>query len=416
MQFRKSMEVTGSCILLGGSLWASGLQAATEEELQAQEQLRFEIQQLKLINQSQAQQLQALEARLQGVEQRTDNLADSAQAQGAGGEPQPEDGEVKREAGPSQSVENVLQAEHTLFSNKWTVDASFNYSHYDRKQLVLDGFLALDAIFLGDISVDDVESDIISLDFGARYNVTDRWQLGVRVPFLSRFSTYTKNTAADEGVVQSDVDTTFRLGDLELSSYYQLMPESQLWPDTVWNLRLKAPTGKDPYGIKNITREYDDGSIHIYPSELPTGSGLWALSTGFSFVKTTDPAILFASIEYTHQFAGSFDDISSEVDITQPGEVRLGDAISYGIGMALALNDRTSLSFAFSQRIQEEAETKISGGSWENVKSSDGNAATFTTGVTYAIGSKSAISTSIGIGLTPDSPDFSLTVRFPYSF
>jgi len=415
MRFKKRMEITGGCVLLGSSVLATGVQAATEEEIQAQEQLRFEIQQLKLINQNQAQQIQAMEARLQGMEQQA-GIEPAAAAQPAGQSTQTAEADVKREAGPSQSVENVLQEEHTLFSNKWTVDASLNYSHYDRKQLVLDGFLALDAIFLGDISVDDVESDIISLDFGTRYNVTDRWQLGVRVPFLSRYSTYTKNTAADEGVVQSDVDTSFKLGDLELSSYYQLFPESGRWPDTVWNVRLKAPTGKDPYGIKNVTREYDDGSIHIYPSELPTGSGLWALSTGFSFVKTIDPAILFASIEYTHQFANSFDDISSEVDVTQPGEVRLGDSISYGLGMALALNDRTSLSFAFSQRIQEEAETKVSGESWENVKSSDGNAATFTSGVTYALGSKSAISTSVGIGLTPDAPDFSLSMKFPYSF
>jgi len=416
MQFRKRMEITGSCILLSSSILATGVQAATEEELLSQEQLRFELQQLKLINQNQAQQIQAMEARLRGVEQQTGIAAGGAAAQASGTAAQTANEEVKREAGPSLSVENVLQEEHTLFSNKWTIDASFNYTHYDRKQLVLDGFLALDAIFLGDISVDDVESDIISLDFGACYNLTDRWQLGVRVPFLSRYSTYTKNTAADEGVVQSDVDSSFKLGDMELSSYYQLIPESRSWPDTVWNVRLKAPTGKDPYGIKSITREYEGGSIHTYPSELPTGSGLWAMSTGLSFVKTTDPAILFASIEYTHQFADSFDDISSEVDVTQPGEVRLGDSISYGVGMALALNDRTSLSFAFSQRIQDEAETKLPGGDWEKVTSSDGNAATFTTGVTYAVGSKSAISTSLGIGLTPDSPDFSFSIKFPYSF
>lgn len=428
MRFRKRIEITGGCVLLSSSVLAAGVQAATEEELQAQEQLRFEIQQLKLINQNQAQQIQAMEARLQGVEQRTDDLTSTVQTQGAGNGSQSANGEIKREAGPSQSVENVLQEEHTLFSNKWTVDASLNYTHYDRKQLVLDGFLALDAIFLGDISIDDVESDIISLDFGARYNVTDRWQLGVRVPFLSRYSTYTKNTASDDGIAQADVDTNFKLGDIELSSYYQLFQETQRWPDTVWNVRLKAPTGKDPYGIKNVENEFvdDNGTpgddsddiitFHTYPGELPTGSGLWALSTGFSFVKTTDPAILFANIEYTHQFAESFSDISSEAGVTQPGDVRLGDSLSYGLGMAFALNDRTSLSFAFSQRIQEEAETKLPGEGWRTVKSSDGNAATFTTGVTYALGSKSAVSTSVGIGLTPDAPDFSLTIRFPYSF
>ena len=68
----------------------------------------------------------------------------SAQAQQDGTQ-----GEVVREARPSQSVEDVLREEHALFSDRLTIEPGISYSYSDRSQLALRGFLALDAIFLG---------------------------------------------------------------------------------------------------------------------------------------------------------------------------------------------------------------------------------------------------------------------------
>lgn len=133
-------------------------------------------------------------------------------------------------------------------------------------------------------------------------------------------------------------------------------------------------------------------------------------------MKTVDPAILFASIDYTHQFANDFSDISSDPDVTTPGEVRLGDSLGFGFGVAFAINDRMSLSLAYSQRLQEESESKASGGPWVTAIGSDANAATFTTGITYALDPSLSMSTSLGIGLTPDSPDFTVGIKFPYRF
>ncbi|WP_230370715.1 hypothetical protein [Paludibacterium denitrificans] len=70
------------------------------------------------------------------------------------------------------------------------------------------------------------------------------------------------------------------------------------WPDIVWSLHAKAPTGSNPYGIKLIPSAGND-NLSV-PERLPTGNGVWAYSTGLSFVKTVDPAVLFASVGYTH--------------------------------------------------------------------------------------------------------------------
>lgn len=191
-------------------------------------------------------------------------------------------------------------------------------------------------------------------------------------------------------------------------SAYQLYQETENVPDIVWNLSIKTPTGSDPYGVPTITKTNPATSDSVsYPSELPTGSGLWSISNSLSFVKTTDPAILFANAGYTYNVEGSFDSF---------GDVRLGDSFFYGLGMAFAMNERMSVSLSLSHRISMESETRAKGGQWKKVIGSDGNAATFNTGVTYALSDKLSMSTSLGIGLTPDAPDFSVGVKFPYRF
>ena len=403
--------------MLFSMTFATGTNAENGEALTADEaeQLRFEIKQLQLINKHQAELLRKMEGRLQQLEnaqaqtQPARQPANTQQQQQAAAA-QPQQEQVKKSADPSSSVENLLQEEHALFGDKFTLEVGMNYSHYDRKDLVLEGFLALDAIFLGDIAVDDVKADIFTWDVTGRYNVTDRWQVGMTIPFVYRNTNFQRNVS---GGVEASVDAS-GLGDITLLSAYQLFKETADSPDVVWNLSLKVPTGSDPYGTPTTTISTAGGDL-TYPTELPTGSGLYSLTTGLSFVKTTDPAILFANFGYTHNFTGSFDDISATAG-NQPGEVTLGDSFHYGVGMAFALNEKTSLSMSLSQRISTESETQLDGGTKQKVIGSDGNAATFSIGVTYALSSDVSMSTSLGIGLTPDAPDFALSMRFPFRF
>ncbi len=46
---------------------------------------------------------------------------------------------------------------------------------------------------------------------------------------------------------------------------------------------------------------------------------------------------------------------------------------------------------------------------------SDANSAMFNLGVTYALNPHATVVGLLGIGLTPDAPDFSLGFRVPYS-
>ena len=150
---------------------------------------------------------------------------------------------------------------------------------------------------------------------------------------------------------------------------------------------------------------------------LPTGSGVCSLSTGLSFLTTTDPAILFANIAYTHYFEESFSDLGSSPGApNQPGEIKLGDSIQIGLGIAFAINERTSYSMSFTQRFFDEAEITPKGGRTQQVTGSDTSVGTFDVGVTYALTDRLSLVTNLGLGLTNDSSDYKFSFRLPYRF
>ncbi|HER19713.1 MAG TPA: porin, partial [Chromatiales bacterium] len=110
-----------------------------------------------------------------------------------------------------------------------------------------------------------------------------------------------------------------------------------------------------------------------------------------------------------------FDDLDSDPDTVNPGEVSLGDSWNWGLGLAFALNDRASLSMSYSQQINGKASTKYDTGERLDLIGSDGNSAMFNLGLTYALSKKTTLVTTLGIGLTPDAPDFTLGIRLPYA-
>ena len=322
---------------------------------------------------------------------------------------------VKKEAEVKRALQDVTEQEQGFFGKQFTVEHALTYTRFDRSEIALSGFLALDAIFLGTISVDEVESDIITSEWTGRAGITDDLQVTATVPFVYRHSNFISGGAggASTALIEEDVHSA-NLGDIGFGISYRAIDEREYVPDVVVSLAARAPTGKEPFGIEAVEVPGSSGSLTV-PDELPTGSGVWQASAGVSVLKTYDPAILFASFDYFYNFERSFDDLGSAAG-DQPGKVDIGDSYQFGLGIGFALNEILSLSLSYTQRFIDESRTKPDGSGWTEVVGSDANVAKLNVGVTFGITDDLTMITNLATGLTQDAADVEAQLRFAYSF
>ena len=407
----------------------TSLYAAADPQVEA---LKQELIELKRRYEAQQQALMVLEQRVRQVEEApaaappkrlTKSPAETVKgaqtvASGAPGTTGSSYGQsLTEDSQPAQSVSNLYDEASGFFGGgKFSFETGVTYTHYDTRALVLNGFLALDSIFLGSINLDRIKADNWTLDMTARYNLAQRWQFDINVPVVYRQSTYSSGGAGGAGPSTSDETVTRdpEIGDINVGVAYKFLDESQSLPDAVATLRIKAPTGKDPYGIK--LREVPGNDNLSVPESLPTGNGVWSITPGISLVKTFDPAVLFGSLSYTYNMEDSFSDISPQVNSKVPGDVKLGDSWQIGAGIAFALNEKMSMSFSFSDQFASKGKIKPDGGDWQSISNSDYNAANFNIGMTFAATDNLTIVPNLSIGLTDDAPDFSFSLKFPYYF
>jgi hypothetical protein len=328
-------------------------------------------------------------------------------------------GQTQKAAEPvrTQAEEAVVQREHApLFDHKLTLDWGISDTYYDRRQLQLSGFLALDAIFLGNINLGETKSHQVMADLDTRYGLTDRMSIDVDVPYIYRHSNFivggaggAANTLSDASVNGSDI------GDVNFGIYYQFLKETNSLPDVVGSLRIKAPTGSSPFGEKLVQVDANNTNL-VAPTKLPTGTGFWNITAGVSLLKTYDPVVLFGSLSYTYNIARSFADISSVQGQTEPATVKLGDIVQFGGGVALAFSDKDSASISYTMALEPESKTRAPGGSYEKVPGSETTAAALNFGLNHVVNKHLTINGSVSVGLTPDAPNFVVGVRFPYTF
>jgi hypothetical protein len=303
-----------------------------------------------------------------------------------------------------------------LFARKFSFEQSLTYTHYDKRSLALNGFLALDSILLGTIDLQQIKTDQFQYDMTFRWNVSDRVSVDFNLPAIYRSSDYFSSGAGGSASTLSEGSNSgTSIGDVNAGLYYQFRKASPTDLDWIGSVRIKAPTGRHPFGIKLRAADPNNNNL-LVPTSQPTGNGVWSTTLGLSVLKTYDPAILFGNVGYTYNFRSSFGDLSSTEGTVAPGEVELGNSWSLGAGIALALNDKTSVTFSFAQSIQKTSRLRAEGGPWVRQVGSGSNAATLNIGLTNQLTSNLAFIGILSTGITPDAPDFSVGIKLPYSF
>ena len=348
-----------------------------------------------------------------------DEFAGIVTMQETGADPGPgglqDEDPVQQAPDPTEAVQDIVQQQQGVQRSRFGAELSFGYSHFGDARINLDGFLALDAIFLGTISIDEVDADILTSEATLRYGFNDNLFFDVSVPFLNRTSTFRSGGAG--GAANQPVEVTRNdggLGDMSLGTSLQLVRETADLPNIVLSGRVKFPTGEGPYGIDFVDVPGSEGNLQV-PERLATGSGVYGASLGLSALKTLDPMVVFGSFSYSYNFDRDFNDIDENPG-NQPGRVDLGNALQFGAGLAFALNDSSSISMSYSQRLVERSRLRLEGQDWQRVIGSQANVALVNLGATFSVEEAMSLITTVGIGLTDDSPDMVVGIRVPYRF
>ncbi|MCD6679598.1 MAG: acetate kinase [Burkholderiaceae bacterium] len=284
---------------------------------------------------------------------------------------------------------------------KFVLEPSYQFVHSTDNRVALVGFSVIPAITIGLIDVRRVSRDIHTLALTGRYGVTNRFEVEAKVPWVHA-SSHTQTRAL---ATPSFTDETFDasgsgLGDIELAGRYQFNAFRGDNAVYIGHLRYKSRTGTGVFEVP-----IDETGLQ---TELPTGSGFHGLQTGVTFLYPSDPAVFFGGAAYTYNFAR---DVGHGF-----GKVRPGSVIDLNAGMGLALNDRASFSIGYQhsivgsmqQRDPEEVARVLA-------RTGRLQLGTMRFGLGYRLTQKTNLNVSLGIGVTDDTPDFELTVRFPYS-
>lgn len=320
---------------------------------------------------------------------------------------------VERDRPPEVAV---LGSEGSVVTRKGqlTGELQFDYARADRNRALFRGIEIVESVLVGEFNINESRQDIITGSAALRYGLTDRLELGIRLPFVQRWDTSvlvpvqgsTNNDAARE----IDSSTSGNgVGDIEMSARYQILTGRRGLPYLVGNLQVVAPTGSDPFSIRRLAT----GEA----TKAATGAGFWGVSPSVTAILPSDPAVLFGTIGYTRNFGRNVDTVITPVRINY---VKPGDALSFSAGIGVALNERTSLNLGYAHTWAFGTRTRTSllepgpmDPEFVESTSRDLQLGRLLFGVTYRATDRASINWSVEVGATDDAADVRSVLRLP---
>jgi hypothetical protein len=292
------------------------------------------------------------------------------------------------------------------------IDPAVEYDYWTQNQLNLNGFTIIPGITLGNIYISRVDQHYLMPSLTARYGLTDRLELNIKLPFVAGFGSTTAQQAGPSAQPLTTSPTAAYIGDVQLGAAYQFNSGANGWPVLVGNLTFKTATGRSPYDVPIYTAQNQSNALlDGLPKQLPTGTGFYALEPSLSVFYPTAPGVIFGNIQYIYNFSRSF-------TIANPGggpgskdRLAPGMAIAATFGLGFALNDKTSMTLSY----QEE---HVFGAS-VNGQSLAGSAYDFGTlnfGLGYQLSPRTNLNLGVGIGVGPYAPAAKILIEIPIRF
>jgi hypothetical protein len=299
---------------------------------------------------------------------------------------------------------------------KFVLEPSYQFGYSSTDRVALIGYTIIPAIVIGLIDVRQVRITTQTAEMTLRYGITNRLEAEVRVPYVDGHT----DTTSREIFTGSATDRVFTtsgkgLGDVEATLRYQFNNGGADRAYYVGWLRFKSRTGTDPFEVITdcVQRCVENTTGTGLPLEMPTGSGFYSLQPGLTWLYPSDPVVFFGNVSYLHNFPRDNVSLTLVGGVKQPlGNVDVGDVYDASVGMGLALNDKASISIGYDQSMV--GATKANGqtlpGSTRTVLGS------LLVGGSYKINDHRTLNVALGVGVTRDTPDVTLTARLPVTF
>jgi hypothetical protein len=297
--------------------------------------------------------------------------------------------------------------------NRLVIEPSYQFGYSSNDRVALVGYTVIPAILIGLIDVRQVRTTTQTASLAMRYGLTNRLEVELRVPYVQNHT----DTISREIFTGAAEDNVFGsgghgIGDVEATARYQLNDGGADRPYYVGWLRFKSRTGRDPFEVVTdcVTRCVQNATGTGLPLQTPTGSGFYSLQPGMTWLFPSDPVVFFGNLSYLRNFARH--NVSRTVLLggKEPlGTIKVGDIVDASIGMGLALNERASISIGYDQ--------SFVGVTRQNGKTVAGSArsvlGTLLLGGSYRLNDKRTVNFSLGVGVTRDTPDATVTLRVP---
>ena len=267
-------------------------------------------------------------------------------------------------------------------------DLNYTYIGSESIDVGLDTNNAIDLF-----KIENTRSHTFTNSFSLDYGLFDNLTVSGTIPFVSKF------TQSDEfGGIENGI------GDLNFSARYQPFYQKAGGPSFTFTGAVGLPTGRSPFRT-------------VEGANLATGAGFATGTLGVNASQVLDPVALFGSLNFTAS-PGVTHLRQMHTDGTILTAVRPGKTISWGAGFTYALSYNVSTSVSFQENVTTPSTITYLNTSKASTskETTQQTAAILNFGLGVRLNPKTTINLSAGIGLTTDSPDFSLGLNVPLTF
>lgn len=411
------MKVLTICALLAATI---GSPAIAQSTLPTRAETNAEVKSLRDDLSAARRQIAAQEARLLALEARlAEQIAVAIPPMPA--DPAPRTNGLERVGTAPEDFDRppelaVLGMDGSVVTRRGQLmfEGQLEYARADRNRAVFRGIEVVESVLVGVFDINESRQDVLSAAATLRYGLTDRFEVGVRVPYVYRndmsiLAPIAGSTNNDGAATIDSSASGNGIGDIELSGRYQLASARGGWPFLIANLQAVIPTGTDPFAVRR-----DELGRAL---EASTGAGFYGISPSLTAILPTDPAVLFATVGYTYNVPS---DVNTRIPPVQIDRVDPGDAISLSAGLGISLNQRTSfnLGYAHSWAFGTTTHTRTVSttgvlGDPIRTTSRDLQIGRLLFGVTHRVSDRASINWSVEVGATDDATDVRTVLRIP---